>query len=223
MRSGRGVLVVTAAAETYTLSVARRGCRDCPDEETKPRYSEELDKELLYHYDRSEREGRRQRPLPGHSGRNPFRGNRSLLILAVDVIIVLLLGGIYFTFLRGDPSETEIDGYRFTLEARSFEEETLLTLSVTDLEGSALPGEPFMLRLLEPLPEVVAEGLDPDRLSPEVDRLLSGEAIYDLLPAEDRRTVRLLLPTRLEAERVTFLVGWGETREELTAPLLGER
>ena len=199
----------------------RRGCRDCPEDEKRPTQELDLDRELSFHYDRGEREKRRLRPLPEHIGKNPFRGNRSLMILAIDVLIVVLLAGIYFFFLRGDPSVATIEGYRFELQGRRFQEETLISLRVRQEGGEAPPGEPFRIRLLEPAPEWVSglPGSETQQLSPDTRRLLAGEAVFDLLPSDGARTLRLFFPAFPDVEGVTVAVGWGETERELTAPL----
>lgn len=135
------------------------------------------------------------------------------------MLIVVLLAGIYFFFLRADPSTATIDGYRFELESRIFEEGTLLTLRVRNQEGAATPGEPFHLRLQEPSAETISElpGIRDADLSPDILRLLRGEAVYDLLPTENERALRLLFPAFPQVERVTVVVGWGDTERELTA------
>lgn len=197
--------------------MARRGCRECSEEESTPSQTPEVDRELDFHYHRGERESLRRRPLPDHSSNNPFRGNRSLLILLIDVVVVLLLAGFYFYFLRGDPRETVIDGYRFNLSARSFDEGVLISLEVTSDGGRATPGEPFYLRLLDPPPEELSEEMiSQEDVPADSARLLRGERVYDLLPTEGVRTVRVLLPVRIAGRELRVEVGWGETSSELS-------
>mgnify|MGYP006272957165 CR=1 FL=1 len=199
--------------------MSRRGCRDCPDEETGSARESDADRELRFHYNREEREGARFRPLPDHSGRTVFRGNRSLMILFIDVVVVLLLGGIYFFFLRGDPSVTTLQGYEFSLSARSFEDETLLSLTVLNQEGSAPSGESFWMELRSPEPEALLErvGVPAEALSSDLRRLLTGGRILDLLPGRgERRPLRLLLPLGLsDRTEITVRVGRGEESDEL--------
>ncbi|MFW5975741.1 MAG: hypothetical protein ACOCRY_00505 [Alkalispirochaetaceae bacterium] len=200
--------------------MARHGCRDCPADQESPSHSLDLDRELIFHYDRSQREALRRYPLEDHSGNNPFRGNRSLLILAIDVLVVLLLAGFYFYVLRGDPSETVIDGYRFSLEGRRFDEGVLVSLTVLSEDGDAAPGEPFYLRLSEPPPERARRLLEGGGETPaDVRRLLEGEKVFDLLPTDGERTVRLLLPGQVEGGELTLEVGRGEESGEVTVVL----
>jgi hypothetical protein len=200
--------------------VARRGCRDCPEDQERPPQSPDLDRDLSFHYNRTEREALRRYPLGDHGSNNPFRGNRSLLILAIDVLIVLLLAGFYFYFLRGDPTETTINGYRFSLEGRRFDEGVLISLEAVSEDGEAAPGEPFYLRLLEPPPEIVRRDVDSEEeISADVRRLLQGEEVFDLLPTEEPRTVRLFLPGAVEGGELTLKVGWGEETGEVTVVL----
>lgn len=127
---------------------------------------------------------------------------------------------MYFYFLRGDPSETTINGYRFNLEGRRFDEGVLVSLEVVSEDGEAAPGEPFYLRLLEPPPEIARRNVDSgEEISADVRRLLQGEEVLDLLPTEERRTVRLFLPGPLEGGELTLEVGWAEESGEVTAVL----
>lgn len=219
---GFAIPVALSCRRFYTLSVARRGCRDCPEDKGRPTHSPDLDRELSFHYDREERESYRLRPLPDHSSNNPFRRNRSLLILAIDVLVVLLLAGLYFYFLRGDPTEAVIEGYRFNLEARRFAEGTLISVDAVTEDGQAPPGEPFHLRLLEPSPQLLRDATSADTvLSSDVERLLRGEELFDLLPTQGRRTVRLLFPRELATGELSLEVGWGGQTAELTVLLEG--
>ncbi|MFP4301577.1 MAG: hypothetical protein ACLFQZ_06075 [Spirochaetaceae bacterium] len=200
--------------------MARHGCRDCPEDQESATHSLDLDRELTFYYDRSQREALRRYPLEDHSGSNPFRGNRSLLILAIDVLVVLLLAGFYFYVLRGDPSETVVDGYRFSLEGRRFDEGVLVSLTVLSEDGDAAPGEPFYLRLSEPPPERARGLLEGGGETPtDVRRLLEGEKVFDLLPTDGERTVRLLLPGQVEGGELTLEVGRDEESGEVTVVL----
>ncbi|MFP4329803.1 MAG: hypothetical protein ACLFP6_03705 [Spirochaetaceae bacterium] len=203
--------------------MARRGCRDCPAEETEqPTLRDDPERGLSYHYDRGEREALRRKPIPDHRGSRPFRGNRSLIILTIDVLIVLILGGIYFVFLRGDPGSVTLDGYQFQLRARSFEDGVLISLTVRAEEIRALAGEPFRIRLLEPEPRRLSGELSEDSpLSRDADRLLQGEWLYDLLPEEegDERSVQLFVPAGAGEEEWSVEVGWGEATGVVDASL----
>lgn len=201
--------------------MARRGCRDCPAEEEQQTLRDDPEGSLSYHYDRGERESIRRRPIPDHRGSRPFKGNRSLIILTIDVLVVLILGGIYFTFLRGDPRAAELSGYQFSLRARQFDQGVLISLTVEAQTVSATPGEPFQLRLLDPDPASLATLMVEQELSSDAERLLAGEWVYDLLPEGEgeERSVRLFLPVRGGSEQWSVEVGWGEERARITAPL----
>ncbi|MFW6339204.1 MAG: hypothetical protein ACOC25_09765, partial [Alkalispirochaetaceae bacterium] len=87
-------------------------------------------------------------------------------------------------------------------------------------DGDAAPGEPFYLRLSEPPPERARRLLEGGGETPaDVRRLLEGEKVFDLLPTDGERTVRLLLPGQVEGGELTLEVGRGEESGEVTVVL----
>jgi hypothetical protein len=65
-----------------------------------------------------------------------FAGNRSLLIIFIDIVIILIIYGLYVTFLAGPTSARTIDGYRFSLSASPIESSALATLRISAGEGA---------------------------------------------------------------------------------------
>ena len=85
---------------------------------------------------------RRMEEAPERRG-GMFAGNRSLLIIFIDIVIILIIYGLYVTFLAGPTSVRTIDGYRFSLSASSLESSALATLRISAGEG-AEPDDPIV-------------------------------------------------------------------------------
>ncbi|MFO7780137.1 MAG: hypothetical protein R6W94_00765 [Spirochaetia bacterium] len=79
---------------------------------------------------------RRMEEAPTRRG-GLFAGNRSLLIIFIDVMVILVIYGIYITFLAGPTSTRTIDGYRFTFSASRLEATALATLRITARDEAA--------------------------------------------------------------------------------------
>lgn len=80
--------------------------------------------------------------VPAKRG-GPFAGNRSLLIIFIDVMIVLIIYGIYVMFLAGPTSTRTIDGYQFSFSASRLDATALATLRITARED-AVPEDPIV-------------------------------------------------------------------------------
>lgn len=66
-----------------------------------------------------------------------FGGNRSLLIIFIDVMIILVIYAIYVFFLSGPTTSRTIDGYRFALSASSGETSAVVTLRISAAADAA--------------------------------------------------------------------------------------
>ncbi len=86
-------------------------------------------KELHFHYRAEEREQTRRRERPGTRG-GVLRGNRSLTILLIDVVLVLLLFGVWYFVLREDPWRGSLVGSEARLELRRQEDYLVARLEV---------------------------------------------------------------------------------------------
>lgn len=78
---------------------------------------------------------RRMEEVPARRG-GMFAGNRSLLIIFIDIVIILIIYGLYVTFLAGPTSVRTIDGYRFSLSASPLESSALATLRISAGEAA---------------------------------------------------------------------------------------
>jgi hypothetical protein len=78
-----------------------------------------------------------------------FAGNRSLLIIFIDVMIILVIYAIYTFFLAGPTSTRTREDYRFSLSATRIDSSALVTLRVSAREGAAAEDPVFAVRFLE--------------------------------------------------------------------------
>lgn len=69
-------------------------------------------------------------------GKGIFGGNRSLLIIFIDVIIILVIYAIFTFFLSGPTSSRTVEGYRFSLSANVVESTAVATLRISPPAGA---------------------------------------------------------------------------------------
>jgi len=111
-----------------------------------------------------------------------FAGNRSLLIIFIDVMVILIIYGIYVMFLAGPTSTRTIDGYRFSFSASRLDSTALATLRITARDDAAAEDPIVTVRFRD-----VAGG-----------DVAGGDGAAD----EDGATVKDVLPQREGQERV---------------------
>lgn len=71
---------------------------------------------------------------------NVFRRNRGLVIVLLDIIIILILFGIYYFFLRPSAGSKTVAGFDFELEAVYFDNDILLAVSIIRTESADSDG-----------------------------------------------------------------------------------
>jgi hypothetical protein len=83
-----------------------------------------------FHYHRQERLSRggvdRDGPAPPKG--SIFKRNRSLAIVVIDLLVILLIYGLYILFFAPSNSSATIAGHALTLRAFSFESDAYVTL-----------------------------------------------------------------------------------------------
>ena len=145
---------------------------------------------------------RRMEETPTRRG-GLFAGNRSLLIIFIDVMVILIIYGIYITFLAGPTSSRTIDGYRFSFSASRLESTALATLRISARDEVAADDPIVTVRFRD-----VADGD------------AGGDAGGD-----DGATVKDVLPERDGQERVfrrRVTVGEGQELIKVDVEALGE-
>ncbi|MFP4509441.1 MAG: hypothetical protein ACLFNQ_04865 [Spirochaetaceae bacterium] len=88
--------------------------------------------ELHFHYNRDERLKRAPRRRKPVTSGSIFRRNRGLTIVLLDVLLLLIVFGIWWGFLRTPEDSAMQDGYRFELSALGRDNTTLVTLTITN-------------------------------------------------------------------------------------------
>ena len=107
--------------------------------------------DLGFHYDRDERRGDRGEREPARGG--IFQRNRSLAITLLDLLLVLIIFGLYMVFFRPGASDAlaRIDGYTVEGSAFVFEDEVYATVTVgLDEGGEVREGEQTLVTLRFP-------------------------------------------------------------------------
>jgi len=107
------------------MGTVRRGKQRRPDpfdEEQPPGY----------HYNRQERLAAASAPRYPARGSGIFRGNRVLLIILLDLVIVLILGLFLTRFLYARVNRADLEGYSIVLRGARLEQVVLATLTVTN-------------------------------------------------------------------------------------------
>lgn len=145
---------------------------------------------------------RRMEEAPTRRG-GLFGGNRSLMIIFIDVMVILIIYGIYVTFLAGPTSTRTIDGYSFSFSASRLESTALATLRISAGDEGAAEDPIVTVRFRD-----VADGD------------AGGDAGGD-----DGATVKDVLPERDGQERVfrrRVTVGEGQELIKVDVEALGE-
>lgn len=86
--------------------------------------------EMVFHYNREDRMKSLSPEIQNRKPKSILKGNRSLIILLIDILVIIILYVILTPLLRG-PGETVVqEGYRFGLEAFVYNQECLVRLKI---------------------------------------------------------------------------------------------
>jgi len=88
------------------------------------------EEKVIFHYDRRERFSMPSAPKKDAKLKGIFKGNRSLLILMLDIVIILILMFIFLRFLNKPSYKKTEQGYQFELEAFPYADNILVSLYV---------------------------------------------------------------------------------------------
>ena len=141
--------------------------------------------QFVLHYDREERLSRKQRKAPESGGF--FTRNRSLLIVLFDIVLVLVMFGLYLLFFRSAPTSTEMDGFIVDGNAFVFDSEVYLTISITRGSNATLnPQDDMLVELSFPGGTAVIDALpiDPDHPA-TIRHVVAGESARSYLNADE--------------------------------------
>ena len=95
------------------------------------------ERELYYNYNREERLARRSDRYESAKG-GLFRRNRSLAIILLDVMVILLIFGIFRVFVFGGDNQPELMEYRFSM---SLLETSQGALALVNIRAPAEPAD----------------------------------------------------------------------------------
>lgn len=156
-----------------------------------------------FHYNRDERVGKREFRSEGERTKGKvFARNRSLLIILLDIVLVLVIFGLYRFILVPRLATTNYEGYELRLRAFEFEDEILVSLRVRAGAEEPNPVEAELIFQVAPGgPEQSIERLFPSA-------------------AEGEQTYRVRFPSSEEASRVEVQVRTEDREFQLQTELV---
>jgi hypothetical protein len=163
------------------------------------------DGQLNYHYDRYEREGSAARNLGKPRKSGILKGNRSLLVLLLDVILILVILAVFRFVIPLFAGQTALGGYSISLKGFIYDNQIYATLKIHKKIGE--------------------ESRTPDTNIVEVTfKTADGEnelQVSDLLPlhSEQDRFIREVLPYKGQATRLSVKVSIDEKTKTLHTDL----
>lgn len=122
-----------------------------------------------FHYDREER-----LTMPGaskkmyNSGKGFLKGNKSLKIIVLDLIIVVFILFIFNIFFRTVSGNIEVEGYVFIINAYPLKDKIIIRLRVRKSNENAYSGNVKIKFMLNDS-ELIINELLPDKINEEID------------------------------------------------------
>jgi hypothetical protein len=185
------------------------GRREGEQEEPRRREGKREEGEPRLHYSREDRLSLPSaRSLQPRRRGGPFRGNRSLMIILLDVLLILFLGIVVVRFLNNQTSRANIAGYAISLRAVQSGEVVEAALSVRGpAEGSAAPAAGQSIQVHFSLSSSAGQG--------------PSESLSSALPAPggEPLLLRQAIPGSGEPKTLYADVQVGQMRRRLAAPV----
>jgi hypothetical protein len=100
-----------------------------------------------YHYSRQDRFSMATAPRFRVKGGGIFRGNRTLLIILLDLVVVVILGVFLVRFLYARVNRAELEGYSVKLRGVRTEEVVLATITITNTTAASSGEQTVFARL----------------------------------------------------------------------------
>jgi len=101
-----------------------------------------------FHYNREERLS--MSPDLENAGQRKgwLRGNRSLIILFIDIFVIVILFTVIYPFITNNAGAVRMDGYSAALKAFRYDNTIFVSLKVVEVqkEHAAVPGTAFRAR-----------------------------------------------------------------------------
>jgi hypothetical protein len=93
--------------------------------------------EMVFHYNRGDRVKSLSPEVQNRKPKGILKGNRGLIILLIDILLIIILYVVLTPLLRGPGDSVIKDGYRFSLEAFVYKQECLVRVKVEMEEDQA--------------------------------------------------------------------------------------
>ena len=166
------------------------------------------DGQLNYHYNRKEREVSAARNLGKPQKSGILKGNRSLLVLLLDVVLILIIMAVFRFVIPLFAGQTALGGYSLSLSGFIYDDQIYGTLKVHKKAGDQTG--PADINIVE----IVFKTADSE----------DGLLVSDLLPvdSEKDRFIREVLPNKGQATRLTAEVSIDGMKKILHTDLKAE-
>lgn len=92
---------------------------------------------LHFHYDREDRLSREGAPDLGKRRGGILKGNRSLTILLLDILLLLLIAFVVIGLFQRSSYKGKLEGYALTLSALAYQDAAYITLTLEGLKAEA--------------------------------------------------------------------------------------
>ena len=147
---------------------------------------------LYFHYNREDRLSREGAPDLAKRKSGIFKGNRSLTILLLDILLLLLIAFVVIGLFQRSSYKGKLEGYALTLSALAYQDAAYVTLTLESLKTAAASPRVFVKFYLS--------GSDEELL------------VSDVLPVKEgkKRVLKASLPLYGDEEEVLAEVEIGD-------------
>lgn len=99
---------------------------------------------LYFHYNREDRLSREGATDLAKRKGGILRGNRSLTILLLDILLLLLIAFVVIGLFQRSSHKGKLEGYALTLSALAYQDAAYVTLTLESLKAAAEPPRVFV-------------------------------------------------------------------------------
>ncbi|NOY10094.1 MAG: hypothetical protein GXP33_14775 [Spirochaetes bacterium] len=99
------------------------------------------EEKIVFHYNRDERLSMPTAPAEGKRSRGIFKGNKTLIILFINVIVIFLVLFLFFRFINKPSYKNVKAGYRLELDAFPYADAILVSLYIKRVKENKTNGK----------------------------------------------------------------------------------
>lgn len=110
---------------------------------------------LHFHYNREDRLSREGAPDLSKRKGGILKGNRSLTILLLDILLLVLIAFVVIGLFQRSSYKGKLDGYALTLGALAYQDAAYVTLTLESLKAAVAPPRAFVKFYLSGSDEVL--------------------------------------------------------------------